>query len=432
MSERAVSRREVLKGSVALAISAGSMRIIGADFEHVPLACASLGTDARDTAADLLDTWIVVHQDGAVTVYFGKTDLAQGVDTAIAQVVAEELDVSVDAVSVVMGDTALTPNQGGLSASTACSAAAKPLRNAAAEARRLLIEAAAAHFGIASEGLSALDGVVFVTESKDRRVSYGQLIGGKGFAAKLEWNRREGNFLDVVGRAKPKDPASYRVVGQPVPRKDLPGKIFASTEFCHHVSIPGMLHGRMVRPPVANAIPQSVDEGSLDKGRSEQVGRVGNLLGVVAPTEWGAIKAAQRLRVTWSKTEAPFPSMSELHEHIRQAAPVTGNAANAFFGKTVPYDPLPTERIIEDSARVLNAEYELPFQSHARMAPSVAVADVSAECALIYSDTQKPHAMRAGLAKLLGLPVQQVRVVWRPGAGSYGRSDADEAAFEAA
>src|SRR5690606_39020950 len=183
---------------------------------------------------------------------FGKMDMGQGVDTAIAQVVAEELDVDVERVEVVMGDTHLTPNQGGASGSSGCRQGSIPLRNAAAEARRVLVERASEQLNVPVDRLHTQSGAVYDTANSDRRVTYGELIAD-GFEQALDWNGQYGNGLLVEGGAARKQPRDYAVVGTSVPRKDIPGKVLATTEFCHHVALPGMLHGRAVRPPVANA-----------------------------------------------------------------------------------------------------------------------------------------------------------------------------------
>jgi CO/xanthine dehydrogenase Mo-binding subunit len=434
----AFDRRKFLKGGASLVFvlgAAGGVTIL-------PLRkteAQNLSTAPRALGPTSLDTWISLDTDGAVTAYFGKMDMGQGVDTAIAQVVAEELDVDVARVAVVMGDTHRTPNQGGASGSSGCRQGAVPLRNAAAEARRVLVARASETLGVPAARLAVSNGTVHVAVDQTGNagaaktgpaISYADLIR-EGFATELDWNGQYGNGLLVTGTAAPKSPAAHKVVGTPVARKDIPGKILATTEFCHHVTLPGMQHGRCIRPPVANAVPVAVDASSIADIADARVVRKGDFLAVVAATEWHAIKAARELSVTWSETAPPFPSMDALFDHIRNA-PVAADSSRAGFGGGRPFDTKPTLAAIAASATQLEAEYEVPFQSHARMAPSVGVADVKDGEALVFSDTQKPHNTRDGIAKLLGLPPEKVRVIWKPGPGSYGRSDADEAAFEAA
>ena len=423
------TRRDFIRGSTALLFTAPA---VGA-LSIVPLrraAAQTLVDAARAIAPTSLDTWLTLTTDGHVTAFFGKMDMGQGVDTAIAQVVAEELDVDVANVDVVMGDTHRTPNQGGASGSSGCRLGANALRNAAAQARAVLRQRAGDALGVPLQRIGTADGVAFDTRSPDRRLSYGELIED-GFAEALDWNEAYGNNLNVAGTAQVKAPGEYRVVGASVPRKDIPGKILSTTEFCHHVELPDMLHARTLRPPVAGAVPVSFDRSSIADIPNVQIVHEGDFLAVAAPKEWHAIAAAQRLSVLWSEVDAPFPQMDALFDHIRNA-PVVADSAAAAFGRRVDYDPQPTLDAIAASAVALEVDYEVPFQSHARMGPSVGVADVSNGEALVFSDTQKSHNTRDGIAKLLGLPADKVRVIWKPGPGSYGRSDADEAPYEAA
>jgi len=428
-SQTALDRRAFLMGGARLVFALGA----AGGVTILPLgraAAQSLTAAPRGIGPANLDTWLSFDAAGAVTAYFGKMDMGQGVDTAIAQVVAEELDVDVARVAVVMGDTHRTPNQGGASGSSGCRLGANALRNAAAEARRVLVARASDRLGVPVEQLGVVDGAVFVRNDRSRVVRYTELIA-EGLATDLDWNDRYGNNLNVTGAATPKRPSEYRVVGTTVPRKDIAGKVLATTEFCHHVTLPDMLHGRCIRPPVANAVPVAVDESSIAGYADARVVRKGDFIAVVAESEWHAIKAARELKVTWSETAPPFPGMAKLFDYIRNT-PAAADSSKAGFGGRTPYDPQPTLAAIAAAARRVEADYEVPFQSHARMGPSIGVADVRDGEALVYSDTQKSHDTRDGIAKILGLPPEKVRVIWKPGPGSYGRSDADEAAFEAA
>ena len=424
-----LDRRQFLKGSAGLVFAlraAGTLAIL-------PFSAAeaqSRWPAPRKIAPAELDTWLSVASDGAVTAFFGKMDMGQGVDTAIAQVVAEELAVDVGRVAVIMGDTGRTANQGGASGSSGCRLGANPLRNAAAAARQVFLARAGERLGAPVHALSVVDGRVFVTANPGRSQTYGEMIAD-GFRTSLDWNGRYGNALTVTTKAKLRDPKQYRIVGTSVARKDIPGKVLAHTQFCHHVRLAGMLHGRTVRPPVANAVPAAVDEQSIASIPGSRVVWKKDFLAVVAEKEWHAIKAARQLKVRWTETKPPFPAMDALYEHIR-SAPVVADNSVANFGGHRDYDPQPTLDAIAASAGSLAADYELPFQSHARMAPSLGVADVKDGRALVFSDTQKPHYTRDGIAKILGIEADKVRVIWKPGPGSYGRSDADEAAFEAA
>lgn len=371
---------------------------------------------------DQLDSWIAVQGDGGVTAFFGKMDMGQGVDVAIGQIVAEELDVPFARVTVVMGDTALTVNQGGASGSTAIWKGGVTLRNAAAEARRLLLEMAARRFKVPAEQLTVTDGVVAVAADPAERVSYGELIGGRYFQAPMEWNGTLGNDLVATGKAKPKRPDQYKIVGQSIPRADVARKVFARLDYVTDLKLPGMLHGRMIRPPVAGALPVAVEESSLRDIPGVRVVREKGFLAVVAEKEWNAIRAAERLKVTWSDGRPPFPDQGAIYDHIRKA-PVTTRKVDVEEGAV--------EEALAGAARVVEAEYEWPFQSHASMGPACAVADVRDDAVTVWTGSQKPHFVRDGVAKMLERPPEQVRAIWVPGPGSYGRNDAGDAAMDA-
>lgn len=421
------TRREFLKSSGSLFVAVGATGGVHATFISEALAQVK---SFASPPADLLDTWLSIGRDGSVLAFSGKVDHGQGLRTALRQVVAEELDVAVDRVSMLMGDTVLTPNQGGASASTGIRMGAKPLRNAAAEARRVLVNAGAARLGVQPDAVAVDNGVVFVKAEPARRVAYESLIAGK-FDTKLTWNKQVGNFMDVNGEAKPKAVAAYKVVGQPVARDDIPAKILGTEDYVGNVRVPNMLHGRMVRPSVAAAVPVKVDESSIRDIKGAKVVWKKDFLGVVAETEWDAIKAARKLKVQWSNPSQTWPTHDGLYEHIRKAAVVASNGQNSFLGKKEVNEG-PTQASLAKAAKVIEAEYECPFQSHARMGPSVGVADVRNGMATIYTDSQKPHFHRLGLSKLLNIPEDRIHVIFKEGAGSYGRSDADEASFEAA
>lgn len=419
-----MDRREFLKSSGALIVS-------------VPLSSAFVGAAGAQHAAwtspdpALLDSWIAVGKNGAITVWSGKVDHGQGLSTALAQIVAEELDVNVDKVTVLMGDTVATCNQGGASASTGVRAGGNPLRNAAAEARRLIVAMGAERLNAHVDELVTEDGYVSVKGDAAKRISYGELVGARHFNAKLEWNKQVGNPMNVTGQAKPKPASAYRVVGQSVPRKDIPAKILGTEDYLTNAALPGMLHGRMIRPPVSGAVPVKVDAASIASIRGARVVHKDAFLGVVAQSEWDAVKAARRLKVQWSAARPNFPGHDGVFDHIRKAPAVASNGVNSFFGKK-EFDEKGTLAALAKASRVIEAEYECAFQSHARMAPSVGIAEVRGDTATVWSDTQKPHFHRQGIAKLLGIPEENVRVFFKHGAGSYGRSDADEASFEAA
>ncbi|MGE5540218.1 MAG: molybdopterin cofactor-binding domain-containing protein [Gemmatimonas sp.] len=414
-----LSRRGLLQASGALIVTAaGPLPFLSAAAAQE----AGFGATKPALHPTQLDTWIAISPDGRVTAFFGKMDMGQGVDVAVAQIVAEELDVAFAKVSVIMGDTALTVNQGGASGSTGVQEGAQQLRFAAAEARRVLVEAAAQKLGAKPDALVVADGVVSVKGNPSKSVSYADLIGGRYFNTELEWNKQWGNPLKVKGKAEPKKVADYKVVGTSPPRADVPGKVYGTTEYVTDVRLPGMVHARVIRPPVAGATPVSVDAASI-KGTGAKVVRVKDFVAVVADREWDAIRAAQNLKVQWKQVKAPFPEQSGIYDHIRKAK-ATQRKDEQSVGDV--------EAAFKGAARTITAEYEWPFQSHASMGPACAVVDVKPDGALVFTGSQKPHYTAEGVATMAGLPVEKVHAVWVPGPGSYGRNDAGDAAAEAA
>jgi CO/xanthine dehydrogenase Mo-binding subunit len=426
MNTPKLSRREFIQTQGALIVGASGSVFVG---DALAQAAAPVVIGPQPTA---LDTWIRIATNGHVTANFGKMDCGQGLDTAIAQIVAEELDVSMDAVTVVMGDTRLTPNQGGGSGSTGLRMGANPLRNAAAEARRLLVDAASARLGVSASDLATENGRVFVKANPTQAVSYADLIGGKDFGASLKWNNAIGNGMNAQGMAKPKDVSQYKVVGQGIKRKDIADKVSATEHYTAHIRPENLLHARPVRPPVAGAMPLSVDASSIANIADAKHFVKGGFVAVLADTEWNAVRAARQLKVTWSDVQGPLGGgENTVFEQIR-SAPVTASNAIPIFGGKKAYDAKPTLDALASSKRVIEAEYECSFQMHARISPSCGVVDVKGDQVQVWADVQKPHFLREGIAKFLGLPTANVQVKWMHGAGSYGRSDADEAPYEAA
>ena len=236
---------------------------------------------------------------------------ATGSDVAIGQIVAEELDVPFKSVKVVHGRHRRdSVNQGGASGSTGIQMGGKQMRMAAAEARRVLVEMAAGLLSVPADKLTVTDGVVSASDDKSKRISYAQMIGGKYFNIQLDWNKQYGNTLYAPGKAQPKKPSEHKIVGQPIKREDVAPKVFAQENFVTDIKVPGMVHGRMIRPAVAGAVPTKVDESSIkDIPGAKSVWDKG-FLGVVADKEWDAIQAAQKLKVEWSQVDATVPRTS--------------------------------------------------------------------------------------------------------------------------
>jgi len=416
------SRRAVLKAGGALVVSIGAP--VSPDFAYADEALSMSATMRPALTPDQLSSYIAVNADGGVSAFFGKMDMGHGISVAIAQMVAEELDVPFDTVKVVMGDTATSVNQGGASGSTGIQEGGRQLRAAAAEARRVLVELAADKLGVSADQLTVADGVVHAAGDVAKKASYGELIGGRYFNVELAWNGQIGNPLYAPGKARSKDPKDYKIVGQPIRREDVAPRVFAQSDFCTDVKVPGMVHGRMIRPAVAGAMPVNVDESSIKHIPGARVVWNEGFLGVLADKEWDAIKASRELKVTWSNAPPPFPDQASLYDHIRKS-PVRKQEAG---GKPIG----DVDEAFKSAARVIEAEYEWPFQSHASMGPACAVVDIKGDQITVWTGSQKPHFTRDGVAGILGVPQEKVRGIWVPGPGCYGRNDAGDAAMDAA
>jgi nicotinate dehydrogenase subunit B len=412
---KALSRRAFISSTGALVVTLAS-----GDWAN---AASSETAAARSLKPEQLDSYIAIEKDGTITAYYGKIDGGQGLGTSIAQMVAEELDMPLERVHLVMGDTGRTVNMGGASAATGVSRGGMNLRNMAAEARRLMIDMAAKTLGVSADRLVVSDGVIHDTADPNKRISYADLIGSGRFDTPVKWNGQLGLGLAVAGQAKIKDAKDFKIIGQSPPRRDLPGKVFGTLEMAPDVRLPGMLHARMIRPKVAGAAPVRVNEESIKDIPGARVVWIKDLLAVVAEKEWNAVRAAQELDVTWSDSKPNFPGHDKLHEHIRKA-PVVKRHIQAENGNF--------DDGIKQAVRIIEGEYEFPTHSHSSTGPACAVADVRGGECTIYTSTQKPHYAAQGVAELLGLPREKVRAVWMFGTGSYGRNDQGDATADAA
>jgi nicotinate dehydrogenase subunit B len=412
----ALNRRHLLAGAGALTVS-----VVLPDAKTE----AAIATQASRLALkpDQLATYISINQDGSAVGWVGKIDMGQGTDIGWIKMIAEELDLPTERVSMVQGHTDLTADQGGASGSTGIWKAGAAMRNAAAEARRVLVEMAAEKLGVPAERLNVVDGTVSDKNDAGRKVTYGELIGGRHFDVQLEWNHEFGNELLVTGKAKPKSPSEYKIVGKPgTRRRDIPPKVLGKLEYMVDVKVPGMLHGRVIRPPIAGAVPVAVDEASVKDIPGVQVVWQKGFIGLVAPKEWDAVRAAKALRITWSDVKPPFTGNAGLYDHIR----------NAKVAKKDEEDNVGNvDLAFANAAKVVEATYEWPFHSHAPMAPACGVADVRNGEATIWTGSQKPHHCREGIAKMLDLHEEKVKVVSMTGPGSYGRNDAGDTTMDA-
>jgi CO/xanthine dehydrogenase Mo-binding subunit len=368
-----------------------------------------------------LDSWIVIRPDNTATFFVGKTDLGQGTGTAFRQIMADELDMPYDKTSCVMGTTDVTVDQGGSGGSDALQTDGYPMRRVAAEARRVLLELGAARLGVPAAQLTVSDGVVSVAADPSKRVTYGELIGGRKFNTTLTGN----NINATTGAARVKDVNQFKIVGQSPQRYDIPPKVDGSLEWAVDAKVSGMLHARNVRPPIAGARLVSIDESSV-KGVPGFVKVVskGNYVAVVCEREEQAVQAARQIKVNWQKpATAAFPSSEDLYKFMRSATPSSSTPP------TVIGNP---DAAMMSAAKIVEAEYEVPFQGHTSIGPAHAMADPTNNQLTIYSNDMKSYGMRDGVAQFLQMPRDRVRVVWMEGPQAYGRTAADDAGFEAA
>ena len=388
----------------------------------------TLATAARPTAAaeagdygpptDQVDSWIAISDDGYATLYSGCCELGTGSSTGLLQVMAEELDMPFDRVRLVLPDTDRTQDQFVSSGSRTISAHSRPIRLAAAEARAVLVDLAAQKLGVPAEALATREGVVMLRDSPQSSVTYAALVGGRHFGAK------------VTGRAKPKKPDEYTIVGRSQPRWDIPEKVFASFTYMQDLRIDGMLHGRVIRPPAHGASVVTVDENSVAHIPGlVRVVRVQDLVGVVCRREEQAIAAAQALKVQWTNW-AGLPDQKDLPATIRnlpeypQGYPKDAPGGLLFHRGDV-------ESGLSGSAKAISATYLTPYHHHGSIGPSCAIADVRSDSATVWCGTQTPYGTREAVAKFLGVENQKVRLIYAEASGCYGQNGADDVIIDA-
>jgi CO/xanthine dehydrogenase Mo-binding subunit len=400
------SRRTFLKGSGVLIVSFAAANVT----EPIE---AALRQGFNGQGSTQLDSWIAIAADGRVTAYTGKAELGQGLFTAQTQLIAEELGVSINRVTLVQCDTETTPDQGTTSGSQSHPANFNQsnLALAAATAREALFQLASARLATPVEGLTGKDGVISVKADPSKKVGYGELVGGKRFDVPLN-------------RAAKRKPASeWTVLGTAVPRLDLPAMVTGQFEFVHNVRVPRMLHGGVVRPPSVGATLGTVDEGSVSQvpGLVKIVVK-NNFVGVVTEKPWQAIQAARALKVTWTPGPA-LPPHREFFEYLRNQKPTRD---------TFVVNSKDVDAALDGAARVMKATYQHPYQMHGSMGTSCAVADVQGNRATLWSPTQAVYPLRSSTAALLGIPAENVHVIFTRGSGCYGLNGADTVSYDAA
>ncbi len=403
-----VSRRRFLAAGGVLIVGLGLDGLGRARAQSIPAADRFLG---KSLAPDAVDSFLAVHRDGTVTIFVGRVDLGTGGRIAMRQLAGEELDIPLERIAMIEGDTALTPNQGGTGGSYGIARGGSQLRLAAATARRALVDLAAQRLGRPAGDLEVADGVV---RGKDGTgsVSYGELIGDRALNLKVD------------PAAPLKSHERFRFIGKSLRRPDLPAKITGHHRYLQDLVLPNMLHARVIRPPAFGAALVSVDESSIAGIGGARVVRIQSFLAVVAEREWDAVRAARALKTQWSAGTG-LPDHAKEFEAMRTSRVVRDQEV-AKRGDLAALSAPPA------GTRTLAASYRWPMQTHGSIGPSCGVADVRADRVTVWSASQNVHGLQNTFARILGVERDRVRVIYMDGAGSYGANGADDAAAEAA
>lgn len=370
---------------------------------------AGAAAGQRTLSLDQVDAFLAVRADGTVVIYSGKVDLGTGHRIAMRQMVGEELGVPVEHIELIEGDTALTPNQGPTAGSSGIMRGGVELRQAAATAREALVAMASQKLQVPADQLRLADGAVRTPDG--RGVEVAALVGGRTFDVKMN------------PKAPLKRPADYVLVGKPLPRPDVPAKVTGRHVYVHDLVMPGMLHGRVVRPPSVGARVLAVDEASVSRLPGVRVVRIADFVGVVSPDEWAAVRAARELKVEWSDS-APLIGHEALVEWAR---------SGPFVADEVISSKGDAQRIadLRNATDIAKATYAWPIQSHGSIGPSCAVADVKHDGGTVWTASQASHRFLSVFAGLVDLPRDKLRVIYLDGAGCYGMNGHDDAAADA-
>lgn len=402
MSAPVLDRRHVLAGSGALIVSFSLGRAFAEDqATPTPTPPGSLKTSPN------LDSWIRIDADGSITVFTGKAELGQGFKTAFQQIAAEELNVPFASVKVITADTGQTPNEGYTAGSNSMKDSGTAIQNAAAQARALLVAEAARRFDLPGDTMRTENGQVIAPDG--RQLGYGELAGAELLHAQAE------------PKSRLKDPATFTVMGQSVPRVDIPAKVTGGAAYVQDLRLPGMLHARMVRPPSYGAQLVDCDTSAVEKMPGVlTIVRDGNFLAVVAEKEFQSVKAMGALSraAKWKET-ASLPRQDDLRK-VLLALP---SQDTTIFERTNP---------AATGQRTLEATYTRPYQSHGSIGPSCAVAQFADGTMTVWTHTQGVYPDRQAIAEMLHMPPAKVRCIHVEGSGCYGHNGADDAAADAA
>jgi CO/xanthine dehydrogenase Mo-binding subunit len=395
------SRRQFLRATGFLSLSFG-----------IPLDLA-LSQQAARLPGDLNSTrrlraWLRIEADHRVTLLVGKVELGQGILTAVQQVCADELDVDFDQISIVSGDTDRVPDEGVTAGSFSMPNCATAVRHASAEVRAILLELAAQKWGVAVSELKVASGVIRAPNGSTLR--YGDLVIGQALER------------EATGQVPLKPLADHRYMGRNVPRPDLTAKVMGRPIFVQEMRLPGMLYGQIVRPPSYGAKLQQVDLNAARRLKGVvQVVRDGSFLGVVAERIEQAQAAAQVLAQTAQWQSGPaLPRQTDMAQWLRQAP------SRLIETRKQPRQGGPAP------AKTLKASYYRPYQMHASIGTSAAVAQFSGDQLVVHTSSQSVFETRQAISRMLGMPIEKVRLQHAQGSGCYGHNMADDAAADAA
>ena len=402
----APSRRTFLKaGSLTVAFSLSPLNPIAA---QTP-AAAPAPLPGSLNGNRMLDAWLRINPNGSVTMCTGKVELGQGILTALTQIVSDELDVELRRLEVISGHTGLTPNEGVTAGSLSIQDSGTALRFACAEARGLLLQSAATRLGVAAAELSVSDGDI--SHASGARSSYWEVTADTPL-------KRE-----ATAKTAPKPSGQHRLIGQSLQRRDIPAKVTGGEVYVQDMRLPGMLYGRVVRHASPRARLLQADEAAVRRMPGVvTLLRDGNFLAVAARREEQAIAAARALRSSarWEEAGDLPPPGAALFTHMKAQR----TQDSVVSQKTDPGAGA--------AGRTLEAEYTRPFQAHASIGPSCAVAQWRSDKLQLWTHSQSVFPLRADLAKALRTPATDITVIHREGSGCYGHNGADDVALDAA